>query len=245
MAQKWPISSLRAQGTLISEPRFSTPARCDFSRARKGKRPFQMKIRTNGPKMANFFFSIVFHILGVQNTGWGIWYFWGTFGCGFFAYSWKLPAFCGAFLLAVDNFSFFTYCWSFFTYSWSFFAYSGTMHLIRALRDCKHRSSTVSRKAPTVSKKASPEFFILLGSRGFGALTRSARLQHYKHKEKVLRGFAVKWHIPAPSLEASMTVLLLDSTSDSGLWTGYGLKPNKPFAKGQRFSGLGNVRRYV
>ena len=29
------------------------------------------------------------------------------FGCGFSAYSWKLPAYSGAFLLTVDNFSFF------------------------------------------------------------------------------------------------------------------------------------------
>ena len=28
------------------------------------------------------------------------------FGCGFFAYSWKLPAYNGAFLLTIDNFSF-------------------------------------------------------------------------------------------------------------------------------------------
>ena len=28
------------------------------------------------------------------------------FGCSFFAYSWKLPAYSGAFLLTVDNFSF-------------------------------------------------------------------------------------------------------------------------------------------
>ena len=27
-------------------------------------------------------------------------------GCGLFAYSWKLPAYSGAFLLTVDNFSF-------------------------------------------------------------------------------------------------------------------------------------------
>ena len=84
-------------------------------------------------------------------------------GCGFFAYSWKLPAYSGAFLLTVDNFSFFTYSWSFlaysfsfFTYSWSFLAYSGRVRLIRAFRDCKQRSLTVSKKAPTVSKKASP-----------------------------------------------------------------------------------------
>ena len=83
--------------------------------------------------------------------------------CGFFAYSWKLPAYSGAFLLTNDNFSFVTYSsiffaynFSFSTYSWSFFAYSGKVHLIRALRDCKQRSLTVSKKAPAVSKKASP-----------------------------------------------------------------------------------------
>ena len=43
-----------------------------------------------------------------------------------------------------------------FTYSWSSFAYNGKVRLIRALRDCKQRSLTVSKKAPTVSKKASP-----------------------------------------------------------------------------------------
>ena len=39
-----------------------------------------------------------------------------------------------------------------------FFAYSGRVHLIRALRDCKQRSLTVSKKTPTVSKKVSPLF---------------------------------------------------------------------------------------
>ena len=70
-----------------------------------------------------------------------------------------------SFLLTVDNFSFLTHNWSFFaysfsflTYSWSFFAYSGKVRLIRALRDCKQRSLTVSKKAPPVSKKASPVF---------------------------------------------------------------------------------------
>ena len=95
-------------------------------------------------------------------------------GCSFFAYSWKLPAYGGAFLLTVpayggaflltvDNFSFFAYNWSFFasifcflTYSWSFFAYSPKVRLIRALRDCKQRSFIVSKKAPTASEKASP-----------------------------------------------------------------------------------------
>ena len=87
-------------------------------------------------------------------------------GCSFFAYNWKLPAYSGAFLLTIDNFSLFTYSWSFFTYSfsfsncsWSFFTYSGKVPLISALRDCKQRSSTVSKKAPTVSKKASPNSF--------------------------------------------------------------------------------------
>ena len=82
----------------------------------------------------------------------------------FFAYNWKLPAYSGAFFLTVDKFSFFTYSWSFFaynfsffTYNWSFFAYSRKVRLIRALRDCKQWSLTVSKKAPTVSKKASSE----------------------------------------------------------------------------------------
>ena len=54
------------------------------------------------------------------------------------------------------NWSFFAYSFSFFTYNWSFFAYNGKVRLIRALRDCKKRSLTVSKKAPTLSKKASP-----------------------------------------------------------------------------------------
>ena len=42
-------SPLRAKGTLISEPRFFLPAvRCDFSHARKGKRPFQRKTLDKG-----------------------------------------------------------------------------------------------------------------------------------------------------------------------------------------------------
>ena len=83
----------------------------------------------------------------------------------FFAYSWKLPAYSGAFSLTIDNFSFLTHSWSFFAYnfsffaySWSFFAYSGKASLIRTLRDCKQRSLTVSKKAPTVSKQASSPF---------------------------------------------------------------------------------------
>ena len=45
-------------------------------------------------------------------------------GCSFFAYSWKRPAYNGALLLTVDNFSFFAYNWSFFAYSSCFFAYN-------------------------------------------------------------------------------------------------------------------------
>ena len=77
-----------------------------------------------------------------------------------FAYNSKLPAYSGAFylqltilalLLTIDNCSFFTYNWSlfacsFFTYNWSFFAYSGKVRLIRASRDCKQRSLTLSKK---------------------------------------------------------------------------------------------------
>ena len=58
----------------------------------------------------------------------------------FFAYSWKLPAYSGAFLLTVDKFSLFTYSrsffpysFSFFTYSWSFFAYSASSEGLKGL----------------------------------------------------------------------------------------------------------------
>ena len=54
LAQPFPVPelraeiSLRAKGTLISEPRFSPPATCDFSHARKGKRSFQRKTLDKG-----------------------------------------------------------------------------------------------------------------------------------------------------------------------------------------------------
>ena len=74
-------------------------------------------------------------------------------GCSLFAYTWKLPAYSGAFLLAIDNFSFFTNSWNFctysfslFTYNWSFFAYNRKVRLISTLRDCKQRSLTVRNK---------------------------------------------------------------------------------------------------
>ena len=82
----------------------------------------------------------------------------------FFGHSWKLAAYSGAFLLAVDNFSFLLTVGAFLLQFLvflltvgAFFAYSGKVPLIRALRDCKRRSSTVSKNAPTVSKKASPK----------------------------------------------------------------------------------------
>ena len=72
------------------------------------------------------------------------------YGRSFFAYSWKLPAYSGAFLLTIDSLTvlalwltvgaFFAYSFSFFTCSGSFFAYSGKVRLIRALR-------TVSQEA--------------------------------------------------------------------------------------------------
>ena len=40
-----------------------------------------------------------------------------------------------------------------------FLSYSGKARLISALRDCKQRNLTVSKKTPTVSNKASPQKF--------------------------------------------------------------------------------------
>ena len=89
-----------------------------------------------------------------------------NFGCGFLAYSWKLPAYSGAFLLTNDNFSFLLTVGAFLLTILAFlltvgafFAYSGKVRLIRALRDCKQISLTASKKTPTVSKKASPRIF--------------------------------------------------------------------------------------
>ena len=67
------------------------------------------------------------------------------------------------FLLTVVFGSFFTYSWSCVAYNFSsstctcsFFAYNGKLHLISTLTDGKQRSSTVSKEAPTVSKKDFP-----------------------------------------------------------------------------------------
>ena len=55
------------------------------------------------------------------------------------------------------------------------------MRLIRPLRDCKQRSLTVSKKAPTVSKKASPNHNSFrddgkggLSLRGVAVMTKTA-----------------------------------------------------------------------
>ena len=69
-----------------------------------------------------------------------------------------------SFLLTVVLFSLSTYScsmyahnWSpFFTHSWNSFAWSGKVCLIRTSVDCQQRSSTVSKKNPTASKKTSP-----------------------------------------------------------------------------------------
>ena len=101
----------------------------------------------------------------------------------------QLEASCSqwSFLLTVDSFSFSTYNWSFFAYnfsffshSWSFFAYSGKVRLARALRDCKQRSLTVSKKAPAVSKKR-PPFFLSTRNRD-----RLSSVRHWR------RGFLPK-----------------------------------------------------
>ena len=62
----------------------------------------------------------------------------------------------GNFSFSTYNWSFFAYNLSFLTYNWSSFAYNGKVRLISALRDCKQRTLTVSKQAPTVSKKFPP-----------------------------------------------------------------------------------------
>ena len=66
---------------------------------------------------------------------------------------------------------------AFFTYNWSFFGYSGKVRLIRALRDCKQRSLTVSKKTPTVSKKRFP-LWICAEWHGSGLLPVGTAYQH-------------------------------------------------------------------
>ena len=68
-----------------------------------------------------------------------------------------------SFFLTVDILAFLLRVWAFLLTALAssltvgaLFAYNGKVLPIRALRDCKQRSLTVSKKAPTVSKKASP-----------------------------------------------------------------------------------------
>ena len=89
----------------------------------------------------------------------------------------------GSFLLTVEFFdlqlfrSFLTYSWSLFTHNLSFFTYSGQLLLISTLTDCKLRSSTVSKKAPTVNKTASPVYHRLSLSKGFQTEALGSLLQ--------------------------------------------------------------------
>ena len=82
-----------------------------------------------------------------------------------FLLQWKFPAYSGAFLLTVEPFYLQLTLLAFLltigafsltTYLQCSFACSGKVHLISALRDCKQRSLTVSKKASTVSKKLPP-----------------------------------------------------------------------------------------
>ena len=89
----------------------------------------------------------------------------------------------------------------------AFFAYSGKVRLIRALRDCKQRSLTVSKKAPTVSKRASPLVFKENLSKGFPetgigpwmALPRLVRISlpffrnHYMFNLKTIKSCNCNW----------------------------------------------------
>ena len=67
------------------------------------------------------------------------------------------------FLLPVDNFSFFTYSWSvfayifsFLTYSWSFLCLQWESESNKGLKGLQAKKLNLSKKAPTVSQKASP-----------------------------------------------------------------------------------------
>ena len=84
-----------------------------------------------------------------------------AYGCGFFAYSWKLPSYNGALLLTVDDFCFFSCSWSCFGLQWEAASNKGLKGLEAKKLNCK-------QKAPTVSKKASPiAYFPLFGEQWF------------------------------------------------------------------------------
>ena len=105
---------------------------------------------------------------------WGVFLFFTFFSeCSFFAYNRKLPAYSGAFLLAVVFGSFFTYrfsnciCYfSFLTYNWSLFclqlklfAYNGKVHQISTLKlNYKQKSSSCNKEAsPFVNMRSETE----------------------------------------------------------------------------------------
>ena len=76
-------------------------------------------------------------------------------------------AYSGAFSLTIDNYSFLLTIGAFLLVALAFlltvgafFAYNGKVRLIRALRDCEQRSFTVSKRTLSVSKKASPNFYL-------------------------------------------------------------------------------------
>ena len=58
---------------------------------------------------------------------WGFAKGWFPLDAAFFAYSWKLPAYNGAFLLTDNNFSKFAYNWSFFVYNFGLFVYNWSL----------------------------------------------------------------------------------------------------------------------
>ena len=137
-------------------PDFLSLAICDFSHAIQGKWPFSGNSLQNGHlgPQASWMNKVFF--LNLYTT------------ClkkrmRLFAYNWKLPAYSGAFYLQLTILAFLLTIGVFLLTALAslltigvFFAYSGKVHLKRASRDCKQRSLTVSKKTPTVSRKASP-----------------------------------------------------------------------------------------
>ena len=81
--------------------------------------------------------------------------------------------------------SFFTYIVSFFPYN-CLFAYSGMVCLISALRDCKQRSLTISKRSPTVSKRLPP---FIIRARG-NPLILGASVAYGCHRRLLSRGLS-------------------------------------------------------
>ena len=93
---------------------FSVPDVCCLSRARR----WSQYCGKFGGIFGGFFGPTDSQNEGLKHSGEFRSIYRKTFrrGCSFFAYSWKLPAYSGALLLTVDNFSIFAYNWNFFTY---------------------------------------------------------------------------------------------------------------------------------